>query len=225
MREHDFYLGDLRLPITPGQIETKIKNKNEVIEILSGYDLNLIRNPGLTEFSFEFRLPNVNYPAVGNFVKPIEVLNLLEKYKTAKEKEDRVFQFIIIRHTEGLVNSINKSVTLEDYDINEDFKEAGDLIVNVKLKQYIPLKTRELKTKEENGALKVTANVLLNKTTPIQKSIIAGTGATVNIVSKLMFKNNNSRATQKMIMEMNNLKSNFLRIGQVLNLVEDSDKK
>ena len=68
MREHDFYLGSLRLPITPASIETKIKNKNEVIEILSGYDLNLIRNPGLTEFSFDFRLPNVDYPSVGAFV-------------------------------------------------------------------------------------------------------------------------------------------------------------
>lgn len=225
MREHDFYLGSLRLPITPASIETKIKNKNEVIEILSGYDLNLIRNPGLTEFSFDFRLPNVDYPSVGAFVEPIEVLNLLEKYKTAKNKEDRVFQFIIIRHTEGLVNSINKAVTLEDYDIKEDFREAGDLIISVRLKKYIPLKTRELKTKEENGSLKASFKSLINRETPIQKAMVVGSGMTLNIASKLMFKNMNSRQKQRSLRALNGLKSNLLNQGQVLKLVEDFNKK
>ena len=112
---YDFYIDGLLLPITPGSIDTKIGNKNKIVTLLNGEELNLLKKPKLTEFDFDCTLPSENYPAVKSFVPPITVLNKLEDLK----KNKKSFQFIIIRtpYESGLNNSINKKVTLEEYVI------------------------------------------------------------------------------------------------------------
>lgn len=175
MRPHDVYLGDLLLPITPSEISTKIKNKNEVVSLINGDDLNLLNNPGLTEFEFTMRLPNVNYPSVGAFISQDRVLSYLKtlkvrhhrKYIDKKEEDKRIVQFIIIRHGEGLVNSINKKVTLEDCESRESSQEGGDLLVDVRLKQYKPLKTQKMAWKEIDGKLKAISESLKRPVAPI----------------------------------------------------------
>lgn len=173
MRQHDVYIKDLLLPIAPEEITTSIKNKNEVVSLINGDDLNLIKKPGLTEFSFDMRLPSVNYPAVGQFISQDRVLDYLEKLKVKEEdkgklekEEEKVFQFIVIRHTPGLVNSVNKKVSLEDYEIKESAEQAGDLIVSVKLKLYIPLKTQKMNWKEVEGKMKAISESLKKPVAP-----------------------------------------------------------
>lgn len=136
----DFYVDDLLLPITPARVTTKIMNKNEVVTLLNGEELNLLKKPGLTEFSFEFRVPSEDFPSVKQFVSPQTVLNKLEDLKINK----KAFQFIIIRtpYEPNLNNSVNKKVTLEEYQILEDADNGADLIISIELKQYIPLKTK-----------------------------------------------------------------------------------
>ena len=140
---YDFYIDGVLLPITPARIETKIGNKNKVVTLINGDELNLLKKPKLTEFEFEFLLPADDFPSVRGFVKPQRVLDKLEGLKS----DNKPFQFIIIRTPTqpNLSNSMNMSVTLESYTIDEDFKNGSDLIVSVKLKQYIPLKTRVAK--------------------------------------------------------------------------------
>lgn len=154
---YDFYIDKLLLPITPGKIETKIGSKNKTITLINGEEMNLLKKPKLTEFEFEFRLPSEPFPGVKAFVRPQEVLNHLETLK----KENKIFQFIIIRtpYSENLNNSMNKSVTLESYTINEDFKNGTDLIVEIKLKQHLPLKAEVVMAKlGENGIVAVKEN-------------------------------------------------------------------
>ena len=156
---YDFYIDGQLLPITPASIDTKIGNKNKIVTLLNGEELNLLKKPKLTEFDFEFRLPSEDYPAVKSFVAPITVLNKLEDLK----KNKKSFQFIIIRtpYEKGLNNSINKKVTLEEYTIKEDVKNGPDLIVSVKLKQYIPIKTKVVNTKaDENKGVSVTSDAI-----------------------------------------------------------------
>lgn len=145
---YDFYIDDLLLPITPKKINTKIKNKNKVITLLNGEELNLLKKPGLTEFNFEFRIPSEDFPSVKNFVSPQIVLNKLEDLKLNKKS----FQFMILRsqYQENLNNSINKSVTLEEYEIIEDADNGADLIISIALKQYIPLKTKIVNVNADN---------------------------------------------------------------------------
>lgn len=137
---YDFYIDGMLLPITPAKVMTKIGNKNNVVTLLNGEELNLLKKPALTEFEFDMRLPSDDFPAVKQFLKPQMVLDKLEDLK----KEKKAFQFIIIRtpYEPNLNNSMNKKVTLESYDIDEDEENGADLIISVRLKQYIPLKTK-----------------------------------------------------------------------------------
>ena len=156
---YDFYIDGMLLPITPASIDTKIGNKNKIVTLLNGEELNLLKKPKLTEFEFECILPSEDYPAVKSFTSPISVLNKLEDLK----KNKKSFQFIIIRtpYESGLNNSINKKVTLEEYTIKEDVKNGPDLVVSIKLKQYIPLKTKVVNTKaDENKGISITSDAI-----------------------------------------------------------------
>ncbi|MDY2987691.1 MAG: hypothetical protein SOR77_08675 [Peptoniphilus sp.] len=147
---YDFYIDDLLLPITPAKINTKIKNKNKVVTLLNGEELNLLKKPGLTEFNFEFRVPSDEFPSVKAFVSPQSVLNKLQDLKVNK----KTFQFKILRskYQSNLNDSINKSVTLEDYEILEDAENGMDLIISIFLKQYIPLKTKIINVNADNNS-------------------------------------------------------------------------
>lgn len=147
---YDFYIDDLLLPITPAKINTKIKNKNKIVTLLNGEELNLLKKPGLTEFNFEFRVPSDEFPSVKAFVSPQSVLNKLQDLKVNK----KTFQFKILRskYQNNLNDSINKSVTLEDYEILEDAENGMDLIISIFLKQYIPLKTKIINVNADNNS-------------------------------------------------------------------------
>lgn len=162
--------------------------------MINGDDLNLLKKPGLTEFSFSIRLPVVDFPSVQHFTPQNVILDGLEKLKKAnkgkdgrpsdffkgdqsidyknrkksdqEEKDHRVFQFIVIRHGDGMVNSVNKTVTLEDYRIVEKASDVGDLIVEIKLKQYIPLMTTKMRWEEIDGKLKAIAETMKKPVAP-----------------------------------------------------------
>lgn len=157
MQAHDVYVGDILLPVTPAAIETKIQNKNEVVHLLNGEDLNLLNKPGLTEFRLKALLPHEDFPSVGVFQPPEVILARLERYKLAEEEEERVFPFLIIRYVPGLTNSINKRVTLEEYTITEDTENGRDIVVELFLKQYIPLKTKRVEMPKASVASPVPA--------------------------------------------------------------------
>lgn len=194
MQPHDVYIDKMLLPIPPEEIETSIKNKNEVVSMINGDDLNLLKKPGLTEFSFSIRLPVVDFPSVQHFTPQNVILDGLEKLKKANKGKDgrtsdffkgdqsidyknrkkgeegapdgRVFQFIVIRHGDGMVNSVNKTVTLEDYRIVEKVEDVGDLIVEIKLKQYIQLKTTKMRWEEIDGKLKAISETMKKPVAP-----------------------------------------------------------
>ncbi|EGY79008.1 hypothetical protein HMPREF9129_1642 [Peptoniphilus indolicus ATCC 29427] len=56
------------------------------------------------------------------------------------------------KYQNNLNDSINKSVTLEDYEILEDAENGMDLIISIFLKQYIPLKTKIINVNADNNS-------------------------------------------------------------------------
>ena len=174
-RAHDVYIGGTLLPITPSKISTKIKNKNEVISLINGDDLNLLNKAGLTEFTFEARIPNEEFPSVGNFIPPAEFLGILESLKVGDgknqipeddEEDPRIFSFMIIRYTKGLENSVNEKCTLEDYEIVEDATEGTDLLVAITLKKYISIKTQKMKWEDIEGKMKAISEATAKPVAP-----------------------------------------------------------
>lgn len=61
---YKFYFDKDILPVTPGAITTTFKNQNKTITLINEGEVNLIKQAGLTEYSFKFMLPWCNYPFV-----------------------------------------------------------------------------------------------------------------------------------------------------------------
>lgn len=141
-----FYLDKLLLPVTPGKIETKISNKNKTLDLINDGEINILKNAGLTEISFEALLPNVKYPFAiykDTFQPTSYYLENIEKLKT----EQKPFQFIVSRKkpNEKILYDTNIKVSLEDYTIREEAKEGFDAGVTIKLKQYKEYSTKTVK--------------------------------------------------------------------------------
>lgn len=145
-----FYLGQMELPIAPAELKTQIKNKNKVVSLVNGGDVNVLRDAGLTEFAFDVLLPNSRYPFAKYARKADHYLSRIKKMK----QEKKPFQFVVCRMKENgeLLSFTNTRVTLEDYQISESADEGFDFVVKVKLKQYREFSTKTINIQEgENG--------------------------------------------------------------------------
>jgi len=131
-----FYLGSVMLPVTPGALQVKINGNNKTMTLINEGEINLLKQPGLTEVAFDALLPNVSYPfSNGGAQTAGYYLSVLEQLKASQKG----IQFIVSRSLpsgKGLFSS-NLKVSLEDYTIKEDAaKEGPDVKVSIKLKQY-----------------------------------------------------------------------------------------
>lgn len=140
---YEFYLDKMLLPITPSELEVKIKNNNKTYDLINESEINVLKDSGLTEISFKATLPNVKYPFAiykNGFLTANHFLSQLETLKTSKKP----FQFIVIRlfpDKKSLFNT-NIKVSLEEYTIKEDVKQGLDVVVSIKLKQYRDYSTK-----------------------------------------------------------------------------------
>ena len=151
-----FKLGDLMLPVAPEKFEEKIKNQNNTITLINGENYNFLRPPGLTEISFDVLIPAVKYPFAvyeDGFKDQKYYLDALKKLKTEQES----FTLSISRELpdgRGLYDT-EMEVSLEDYAIKEQAKEGFDLIVSIKLKQYVEAVAVTLEMNDDGTATEV----------------------------------------------------------------------
>lgn len=139
---YKFYLGKVKVP-TPGKLEIKVKSANKVIRLATDGEMNLIRQPGLSEFKFKILLP-----MIGSEKGPDFYLKYLEGLMSS----GKPFQFIINR-TDGYTKEFfseklelvgNTAVTLESFDVIEDANNGDDIEVGVVLKKYVHYGTKEV---------------------------------------------------------------------------------
>lgn len=134
---YSFFIDGVRLPVTPGKLDTKIRNKNKTVTLLSGDEINILKSPGLTELDFEMMVPSVLYPFArydNGFKPPDYYLLKLEILKLSKKP----FPFSVSRIGPGdrLLYDTNISVSLEDYTVVESADNGTDLMIKIQLKQY-----------------------------------------------------------------------------------------
>ncbi len=125
---YHLYINNVLMPVTPGKITTKIKNRNKTVELASGGEINILKSPGLTEISFDLLLPSTEYPFAqyeNGFKSPDYYLELIETLKTNR----KAFDFLIIRSlpAQTLLEYSAKLNNLSDgivrqYDFNRDGK-------------------------------------------------------------------------------------------------------
>ncbi|WP_243149254.1 LysM peptidoglycan-binding domain-containing protein [Colidextribacter sp. OB.20] len=129
------YIAGALMPITPSKVKVKINNQNKTLTLISGEEINILKEAKLTDVSFDVVLPQVPYPFTNGGAQSADYyLSLFERLKQSKTP----FQWILNRSRPDGVALFysNLTVGLEDYQITDDAKEGFDLTVSVKLKQY-----------------------------------------------------------------------------------------
>jgi hypothetical protein len=134
---YHFYLGKMLCPIAPSKLQLKIANKNKTLTLINEGEVNILKEAGLTDISFDLLLPNVKYPFAiykTSFKKADYFLDEIESMKTRKKP----FHFIVTRTFPNgtMLFDTNMKVSLESYDIKEDAGQGFDVVVSIKLKQY-----------------------------------------------------------------------------------------
>ena len=150
-----FYMGSVLLPIAPEKFTVKVKNSNKTMTLINDGEINLLKEPGLTDLEFDALIPVVQYPFAkydDGFQSAGYFLQHFEKLKISKAP----FQFIVSRKMPDgkLLFDTNMSVSLESYTIKEDVKQGFDFLVSFKLKQYKPFGTKNVKV--TNGTATVS---------------------------------------------------------------------
>lgn len=146
-----FYLGKILLPIAPSKLQMKVNGKNKSMVLINDGEVNVLKKVGLTEITFDVRLPNVQYPFAkykSGFKDAKYFLGEINKLKTS----NKPFQFIVTRslpNKKSLFDT-NMKVSLESYDVKEDAKDGFDMVVSVKLKQYRSYGTKTCKIIEDD---------------------------------------------------------------------------
>ncbi len=212
------YEGEImQLPIPPSSLTLKVNNKNKVIELLNLGDVNILKDPGLSEFSFKILLPGQELPFAvypNGFKMPEFYLERFEKYKVEKKP----IRFIVSRMApwkEPLFDT-NMLVSLEEYLIEEKAGEVGDIYVDLQLKQYRKYKTQIVTIQQVQDA-KATATVKEERPakTPA-KSYTVKAGDTLWAIAKREL---NDGSKFKEIAKLNNISDpNKISVGQVLRL-------
>jgi LysM repeat protein len=217
---YDFYIDGVQLPVAPSKLQTKISNQNKTITLINETEVNILKKPGLTEIDFEFMIPQTEYPFAvykNGFKDPTYFLDKLESLKNEKKK----FQFIVSRVSPGgdLLFDTNILVSLEDYTISEDAKEGLDLMVSIKLKQYVEYGTKEVVVKVDpvkKKAKKVATTVNRQTSKVIPKTHTVKQGETLWGICKKHLGDGSKYTT---VAKLNGIKNpNSIGVGMVLKL-------
>lgn len=147
---YDLYFDETLLPVTPGKLTMKINNQNKTAILINDGEINMLKNPGLTEVNFDLLLPNSQYPFacyLDGFHPAAWYLDYLEDYKANR----KTFRFILVRQMPSgkTLAGVNMKVSLEDYSIKEDAENGMDITVSVKLLQYRDYKTKVVEISRE----------------------------------------------------------------------------
>lgn len=237
------YFGGELMPVTPGTITTKIDGRNKEIDLLDGRVINTLREPGLAEYSMSLLIPKEpqiypfeNYKAIGRSQDWY-----LQFFLAWRADTDKAKNMLIVRtfgngkwdlgepnasnpeYASNMGVLTNVSVSLEDYQINENQEEYGlDVLIDLKLKKYIGYGTQtyKLTTKiDAAGNTKTEASVenkrdTSSKETPDTYKVVSGDNL-YNIAKKYL----GDGSKYKNLAKLNNISNpNKIYVGQVLKL-------
>ena len=207
------FLDDMELPIAPKQIQIKINGKNKTVTLVNESEINILKKAGLTNVSFQIRIPHNPLPFSNNLQPVSYYLNKLELMKV----NQKPFQFTVVRP--GMYNT-NLTVSLEDYRINEDASNGAMTIIDVELKEfrdYGDIKSKiEEKTVDGNIVLTVQKEKDRLDTRETPKQVTTKAGDTLWGIAK-KYLGDGSKASE--LQKLNNLSHpNAILPGWVIRL-------
>ena len=149
---YEIEIDGLVLPIPPSKIDTKIKGNTKTINLINDVDINVLRFPGLTEYSFDARLSYTKYRFSLNDLKPDVFLDKFEELMATKKPCRLMIKRTSYDGSEKHFE-VDKKVSLEDYTIKEDAKDGLDIVVTLKFKIYRDYSTTIVEILEDKTAV------------------------------------------------------------------------
>lgn len=176
---YHFFVGELELPYAPSKLSIKVNGNNKTVELINGKELNILKEPKLTEIEFEVELPRGRqYPFANELTSTKTYTDYFEKLMLDK----LVVPLVITRPNPFLRTGIGGTirdfestvlnVSLENYSIKEDADNAYDVTVSLKFKEYPSYGTAKKVTvakKKKKKVKTVTKTVTKNKKYTVKK--------------------------------------------------------
>lgn len=158
-----FMLGAVPLPITPSALNIKTPSLNTTVSLINEGEINIPKDKGLREISFEFLLPTAQqYPFASYHLggySAFAITTLLTLWKKTKWS----FPFIVVRMTPGgnFSGFTYIKCLIEDFEFKEDAEEYGlDMMCSITLKEYKPFSTKRIKLKDaQDGSRNTLAEI------------------------------------------------------------------
>lgn len=162
-----FFMGipPVPLPVTPGALNIKTPSKNTTVTLINDGEINILKEQGLREISFDFLLPQQKYPfsnySISNYTAStfVPVLNEWKKTKIP-------FQFIVTRmNPKGkILFYTNIKSQIEDFEYDEDAEAHGfDVLCRITLKEYKDYGTKSISLSSLAGIAATAAVAMVTK--------------------------------------------------------------
>lgn len=120
------------LPVLPGKIEVSQQGEGSGYEVYGLGQINVIKSPGLAEYSFEAILPAAGNPypfiTARYYYEPRYYVDLIEKWRQTRHPIRFVYT--------GPSLQINTPASIESFDWSETAGESGDIQISLSLKEY-----------------------------------------------------------------------------------------
>lgn len=220
-----FFMGipPIPLPITPGALNIKTPSKNKTVTLINDGEINILKEQGLREISFEFLLPQQKYPFANYSISSYTATTLIPIINEWK-KTKIPFQFIVTRmNPKGkILFYTNIKSQIEDFEYDEDADAHGlDVMCKITLKEYKEYGTKSISLSSLAGIVATAAVALVTNersTTSKQtsKTYVVKEGDTLWNICKLQL---GDGSKYKEIAELNNLENpDKIYVGQKLRL-------
>lgn len=170
---YHFFVGDLELPYAPSELKVTIGSNNQTVELINGNEINILKNPKLTEIEFDIELPRGRQYAFANkLVSSKTYTDYFEKLMVNKQPVKLVITRPnpFTRGATGIGGTIKDfestvlTVSLEGYTMEESAENAYDVTVSLQFKEYISYGTVKQTVVNKKAVKTTTKNVAENKT-------------------------------------------------------------
>lgn len=169
-----FFLGKIPLPVTPGALNIKTPSLNKTVTLINDGEINILKDQGLRDISFEFLLPQQKYPFANYSISSYTATTMIPVINQLK-KSKKPFQFIVTRmNPKGKVLFFtNITVQIEEFEYDEDANEHGlDVMCKISLKEWKPYSTKSVVISKTNSGKRVATKKTARPSTKVSPKII-----------------------------------------------------
>lgn len=194
---YHFFIDDLELPFAPSELKVTIGSNNQTVELINGNEINILKNPKLTEIEFDCELPRGRQYAFANtLVSSKTYTDHFEKLMLNKTPTKLVITRPnpFLHGSTGIGGTIKDfestvlTVSLEGYTLEENAENAYDVKVSLKFREYISYGTVKKKVVTNTNTVTVSNP---SKTVSTSKTYTVKSGDCLWNISKKFYGTSN----------------------------------